>query len=251
MILGTGLGQLSQYIDVDTVIDYQSIPHFPQATAPGHHGKLVCGRLSGVSIVAMEGRFHQYEGYSSQQITLAVRVMKALGIHFLIVSNASGGLNPQFTTGDVVVIDDHVNLMWDNPLIGINDDNLGPRFPDMCRPYDEELIDRALQIARRNNLLVHRGIYIAVRGPSYETRAEYRCLRRMGDVVGMSTVPEVIVAVHAGLRVLALSTVTNMCLPDALSPTSADDVVTTSASTEPKLRAIVTGILEHETQIQL
>jgi purine-nucleoside phosphorylase len=198
-------------------------------------------------VMAMEGRFHAYEGYTHRQITFPVRVMKRLGADLLIVSNACGGMNPQFAQGDVMVIEDHINLMNGNPLIGVNDDNLGPRFPDMIEPYDRRLIDRALEIARRENFVAHKGVYVAVTGPNLETRAEYRFLRAIGaDVVGMSTVPEVLVAKHAGMRVLGLSIITDMCLPDALKPVNIDDILATAARAEPNLRKIVLGVLAAE-----
>ncbi len=247
IILGTGLGSVAEQIDAETVIDYEVIPHFPRSTAVGHAGQLACGMLQGMPVVAMDGRFHAYEGYSYRQITFPVRVMKAMGAELLIVSNACGGMNPQYAQGDVMVIEDHINLMSGNPLIGVNDDDLGPRFPDMCRPYDPLLIDRALQIARRENFAAHKGVYVAVTGPNLETRAEYRFLRTIGaDVVGMSTVPEVIVAVHAGMRVLGLSIVTDLCLPDALKPANIDEILATAAEAEPKLSKIVAGILAAE-----
>jgi purine-nucleoside phosphorylase len=245
IILGTGLGNLAREIDGDVTIDYESIPHFPRSTATSHVGRLVCGRLAGVSVVAMEGRFHAYEGYSHEQLTFPVRVMKALGADTLIVSNACGGMNPHYRRGDIMVIDDHINLMGDNPLIGINDDSLGPRFPDMSCPYDPKLIERALEIARRENFAAHRGVYVAVTGPNLETRAEYRFLRLIGaDVVGMSTVPEVIVAVHAGLRVLGISVITDMCFPDLLEPVNIDLILKAASESELKLRAIVLGVLD-------
>jgi purine-nucleoside phosphorylase len=247
IILGTGLGSLAQQIEAEATFEYESIPYFPRSTAISHAGQLVCGRLAGLPIVAMEGRFHAYEGYSHQQITFPVRVMKALGAELLIVSNACGGMNPQYACGDVMVIEDHINLMGGNPLIGVNDDKLGPRFPDMCRPYDQALIAKALEIARRENFAAHRGVYVAVTGPNLETRAEYRFLRLIGaDVVGMSTVPEVLVAVHAGMRVLGLSIVTDMCLPDALEPAEISRILAHAAAAEPKLRKIVLGVLQHE-----
>jgi purine-nucleoside phosphorylase len=247
IILGTGLGSLAEQIEREAVFDYASIPHFPRSTAISHAGQLVCGYLCGLPVVAMEGRFHAYEGYSYQQITFPVRVMKALGAEMLIVSNACGGLNPQYACGDVMVIEDHINLMGGNPLVGVNDDRLGPRFPDMCRPYDVKLISRALEIARQENFAAHRGVYVAVTGPNLETRAEYRFLRLIGaDVVGMSTVPEVLVAVHAGMRVLGLSIVTDMCLADALEPADIDRILGHAAAAEPKLRKIVMGILQQE-----
>ena len=224
IILGTGLGSLAQEIATEAAIDYGLIPHFPRATAIGHAGQLVCGTLLGMPVLAMEGRFHVYEGYSYQQVTFPVRVMKALGAELLIVSNACGGMNPHYAAGDIVVIEDHINLMNGNPLIGANDDALGPRFPDMCAPYDRVLIQRALEIAPRENFIAHKGVYVAVTGPNLETRAEYRFLRTIGaDVVGMSTVPEVLVAVHAGMQVLGLSIVTDLCLPDALRPANIDE----------------------------
>lgn len=247
IILGTGLGNLAQFIDQEAVLDYESIPHFPRSTALGHKGQLVCGTLAGVSVVTMEGRFHAYEGYPAAQITLPVRVMKAMGIELLVISNASGGLNPIYSAGDVVVIEDHINLMGACPLIGINDDRLGPRFPDMSSPYDPALVDRALEVARREDFVAHRGVYVALSGPNYETRAEYRFLRLIGgDVVGMSSVPEAIVAAHAGLRILALSTVTNVCRPDALGTVQGEDVVAVATGAEPKIRKIVLSILADE-----
>jgi len=247
IILGTGLGSVSEQIHAEARIDYQSVPHFPQSTSIGHTGQLVCGVLAGVPVVAMEGRFHAYEGYTYRQITFPVRVMKALGADLLIVSNACGGMNPQFAQGDIMIIEDHINLMNGNPLIGVNDDSLGPRFPDMSAPYDPVLIDRALHIARQENFAAHKGVYVAVTGPNLETRAEYRFLRTIGaDVVGMSTVPEVIVAAHTGMRVLGLSIVTDMCLPDALKPADIQEILATAAEAEPKLRKIVLGILAAE-----
>ena len=247
IILGTGLSGLGAEIESAVKIDYGELPHFPRSTSIGHAGHLACGRLAGASVVAMEGRFHAYEGYSYQQITFPVRVMKALGAELLIVSNACGGMNPQYACGDIMVIEDHINLMGGNPLIGVNDEKLGPRFPDMCRPYDPGLIAEVLAIARRENFVAHRGVYVAVTGPNLETRAEYRFLRLIGaDVVGMSTVPEVIAAVHASMRVLGLSIVTDMCMPDALQPASIAAILKHAAEAEPKLRKIVLGILASE-----
>ncbi len=249
IILGTGLGSLAAQIETEAVIDYEELPHFPRSTAISHAGQLVCGKLEGVTVAAMEGRFHAYEGYTHQQITFPVRVMKALGADLLIVSNACGGMNPQHDKGDILVIEDHINLMNGNPLIGVNDDSLGPRFPDMIAPYDPELIEASLEIARQENFAAHKGVYVAVTGPNLETRAEYRFLRGIGaDVVGMSTVPEVLVAVHAGMRVLGLSIITDQCLPDALKPVDIDDILATAAKAEPNLRKIVTGILKRESQ---
>jgi purine-nucleoside phosphorylase len=195
----------------------------------------------------MEGRLHQYEGYPLKQITLPVRVMKALGAKLLVVSNACGGMNPYYECGDIMVIDDHINLLGANPLIGVNDDRLGPRFPDMCEPYDRKLIDRALEIARKENFVCHRGVFVAVSGPNLETRAEYRFLRGIGaDVVGMSTVPEVIVAAHAGLKVVGFSIVTDMCFPDSLEPADVPKIIATANAAEPKLRKLVMGVLAGE-----
>lgn len=247
IILGTGLGSLADQIQTEVEIPYGSIPHFPRSTTVGHAGQMVCGRLEGVPVVAMEGRFHAYEGYAHRQITFPVRVMKALGAGMLIVSNACGGMNPHYEQGDIVVIEDHINLMLGNPLIGVNDDRLGPRFPDMSAPYDPELVRRALEISRRENFVAHKGVYVAVTGPNLETRAEYRFLRTIGaDVVGMSTVPEVIVAVHSGMRVLGLSIVTDLCLPDALKPANIEHILAAAARAEPNLRKIVLGILAEE-----
>lgn len=247
IILGTGLGGLAEEIVAEAVIPYEEIPDFPRSTAISHKGQLVCGRFEGLPVMAMEGRFHAYEGYPLDRITFPVRVMKALGADLLVVSNACGGMNPHYRAGDVMVIEDHINLMGLNPLIGVNDDRLGQRFPDMLHCYTPALIEKAMEIARRENFIAHRGTYVAVTGPNLETRAEYRMLRNNGaDVVGMSTVPEVIVAVHAGLRVLGLSAVTDMCLPDALEPAHIETILKFAAVAEPKLRTIVRGVLAQE-----
>jgi purine-nucleoside phosphorylase len=247
IILGTGLGSLVKEIKEEASLEYEQIPHFPRSTAVGHRGRLVCGQLAGLPVLAMEGRFHMYEGYPLDQITLPVRVMKALGAKLLVVSNACGGMNPYYRSGDIMLIDDHINLLGANPLIGVNDDRLGPRFPDMCEPYDQKLIDRALGIARRENIVAHRGVFVAVAGPNLETRAEYRFLRMIGaDVVGMSTVPEVIVAVHAGLRTVGFSIVTDMCLPDALEPADVAKIIATANAAEPNLTKLVLGVLAEE-----
>jgi purine-nucleoside phosphorylase len=240
MVLGTGLGGLAEDIDAEAKLPYGEIPHFPQSTSPSHVGRLVCGRLAGKAVVAMEGRFHFYEGYSLQQITLPVRVMRTLGCEVLVVSNACGGLNPQFDKGDIMVIEDQINLLGDNPLIGRNDDRLGPRFPDMCRAYDPELLALTQRVALEEKIVCHKGVFVAVSGPNLETRAEYRFLRGIGaDVVGMSTVPEVIVGVHCGLRNLGFSVITDMCLPDALEPVKLENIVATANASEKKLRALV------------
>ncbi len=245
IILGTGLGAVAAEIANAVKVPYEKIPHFPVSTVESHSGELVMGTLQGKSVVAMEGRFHFYEGYAMKEITLPVRVMRALGCESLFVSNACGGMNPMHTTGDIVMIDDHINFMGDNPLYGPNDEELGPRFPDMCVPYDPELVDTALAVALENNIRAHRGVYVAVPGPNLETRAEYRMLRAWGaDVVGMSTVPEVIVAVHAGMRVLGLSVVTDLCLPDALKPAAIEEIIAVANEAEPKLTKIVLGTLE-------
>jgi purine-nucleoside phosphorylase len=244
IILGTGLGNLTQEIEDVTAIPYEAIPHVPRSTAPSHKGQLVCGRLAGKTVVAMEGRFHFYEGYSLQQVTFPVRVMKALGCGVLIVTNACGGMNPQWDKGDLMLIEDHVNLLGDNPLIGPNDDRLGERFPDMCYPYDRELLRLASRIALEEKIVCRQGVFVAVSGPNLETRAEYRFLRAIGaDVVGMSTVPEVIVAAHARMRVLGVSVITDQCLPDALEPVSLPDIIQTANAAEKKLRVLVRRVV--------
>lgn len=245
LILGTGLGGLAAQIQHEAVIPYGDIPHFPVSTVESHKGQLVCGKLAGVSIVAMEGRFHFYEGYSMQQVTFPVRVMKALGIDILIVTNAAGGMNPQYELADLMIIEDHINLMGDNPLRGINDDNLGPRFPDMCEPYDRHLIEVAKSSALKLGIVAHKGVFIAVAGPNLETRAEYRMLRAMGaDVVGMSTVPEVIAAKHASLNVLGFSIVTDMCLPDALEPADITKILKVAAIGGERLAQLIPNVVE-------
>lgn len=247
IILGTGLGSLVENIDVAASIDYGDIPNFPKSTATSHKGRLVCGTLNGLPVIAMEGRLHMYEGYPLKLITLPVRVMKALGADLLVVSNACGGLNPYYSCGDIMLIEDQINLMGDNPLIGINDDRLGERFPDMCEPYTQSLVDRALAIARRENIVAHKGVFVAVAGPNLETRAEYRFLRTIGaDVVGMSTVPEVIVAVHEKMRVVGFSIITDMCLADALKPADTNEIIKVAGEAEPKLTKLVMGVLAEE-----
>jgi purine-nucleoside phosphorylase len=244
IILGTGLGGLTEDIAVEAEVPYGDVPHFPRSTAPSHKGQLVCGKLAGKSVVAMEGRFHYYEGYSLQQITLPVRVMKALGCEVLIVSNACGGMNPQWAKGDLMLIEDHINLIGDNPLIGPNDDRLGPRFPDMSEPYDRRLLALAQRVALEEKIVCHKGVFVAVPGPNLETRAEYRFLRGGGaDVVGMSTVPEVIVAVHGGLRTLGISIITDQCLPDALEPVRLEEILAVANEAEKKLRVLVRRVV--------
>lgn len=245
IILGTGLGKLTEDIAAEAILPYEHVPHFPRSTAPTHRGQLVCGTLAGRPVVAMEGRFHYYEGYTLQQVTFPVRVMKALGASVLIVSNACGCMNPQWDKGDLMLIEDHINLMGDNPLIGPNDDRLGDRFPDMCHAYDRELLRLARRVALEEGIVCHQGVFVAVAGPNLETRAEYRFLRAIGaDVVGMSTVPEVIVAVHSRLRVLGISVITDMCLPDALEPVSLADIIATANQAEKQLRVLVRRVVE-------
>ncbi len=247
IILGTGLGSLVEQMQQDVAIDYSEIPHFPRSTAISHRGRLICGTLGGLPVMAMEGRFHMYEGYPLDLITLPVRVFKAMGAKLLVVSNACGGMNPYYKCGDIMVIEDQINLMGGNPLIGVNDDRLGPRFPDMSQPYDRELVDRALKVGRQQDIVVHKGVFVAVSGPNLETRAEYRFLRMIGaDVVGMSTVPEVIVAVHAGLKVVGFSIITDMCFPDSLEPAEVPKIIAHANAAEPKLRALVMGVLAEE-----
>ena len=244
IILGTGLGGLAEEIQNALKIPYDEIPHFPISTVETHAGRLVCGTLAGESVMAMEGRFHFYEGYTLKQITFPVRVMRAMGCDILIVSNACGGMNPQWAKGDIMLIEDHINLLSDNPLIGRNDDRLGVRFPDMCFPYDRGLIELAQKIALQEKIACHKGVFVAVAGPNLETRAEYRFLRRIGaDVVGMSTVPEVIVGVHSSMRVLGLSVITDMCLPDALEPVYLPDIIATANAAEKNLRVLVRRVV--------
>jgi purine-nucleoside phosphorylase len=247
IILGTGLGGLVDRMQIEASLDYDAIPHFLKSSVASHMGRLVCGTLEGLPVVVMQGRFHMYEGYPLSAITLPVRVFKVLGAELLIVSNAVGGLNPFYSTGDIMVIDDHINLMGANPLIGINDDRLGPRFPDMCAPYDRRLGDVAMEIARQANFPCHKGVYVAVAGPNLETRAEYRFLRNIGaDAVGMSTVPEVLTAVHAGLRTIGLSIITDICLPDCLRPVDVEEIIAVANAAEPRLTTLVTGLLKYE-----
>lgn len=244
LILGTGLGGLAEQIETDAVIHYSEIPNFPVSTVQSHAGQLVCGALCGVPVVAMEGRFHYYEGYSLGQVTFPVRVMKALGAELLVVTNAAGGMNPQYSLADVTIIEDHINLMPENPLRGPNDDSLGPRFPDMSAPYDRELIALTRRLAMELKIPHQQGVLAAVPGPNLETRAEYRMLRQMGaDVVSMSTVPEVIVAVHAGLKVLGLSIVTDICLPDALEPVEIEKILAIAAQGGERLSRLIPRVL--------
>ncbi len=244
IILGTGLGALASEIDEVAAIDYCDIPGFPPSTVQSHHGRLICGTLGGKTVIAMQGRFHRYEGYSLQQVTFPVRVLRALGVETLIVSNACGGLNPLWATGDIMLIADHINLLGDSPLIGPNDDRLGPRFPDLSAPYNALLRALASEVAAAERIALREGVYVAVAGPNLETPAECRYLRAIGaDVVGMSTVPEVLVAVHAGMRVLGLSIITDMCLPNEPEPT-VERIIAAANVAEPKLTALVRGVLE-------
>lgn len=245
LILGTGLGQLAEEMTVDTVLPYDEIPHFPVSTVESHAGKLLLGRLGGKPVMAMQGRFHYYEGYSMQQIVFPVRVAKALGVQTLLVSNACGGLNPNFERGDIMLINDHINFLGDNPLMGPNDPDLGPRFPDMSTPYTERLMATAEQAALDLGIKMHQGVYLAVSGPMLETKAEYRYMRQLGaDVVGMSTVPEVIAAVHMSMEVLGISVITDECFPDSLQPVSLDDVLEAAAMAEPQLTRVVVEVLK-------
>jgi purine-nucleoside phosphorylase len=245
IILGTGLGSLAEGIGVAAKISYKEIPFFPISTVESHAGWLILGELSGKKVVAMQGRFHYYEGYDMKQVTFPVRVMKALGAKVMLISNACGGLNPLFKAGDIMAITDHINLLGSNPLLGPNDDSLGPRFPDMCACYDPELIALAENVALNLGIRLQKGVYVAVAGPNLETAAEYRFLRTIGaDVVGMSTVPEVIVARHQDMKVLGFSLITDMGLPDALKPTNLAEILKTAANAEPLLKKIMTRVVE-------
>jgi len=245
IILGTGLGGLVKEIKKEIVIDYGKIPHFPVSTVESHHGKLIFGLLSDKKIVAMQGRFHMYEGYDLKQVTFPVRVMKFLGVESLLISNAAGALNSLFQKGDVMIMSDHINLLGDNPLIGPNDDGLGPRFPDMSEAYSKELIALAEQAALDLKIQIQKGVYVAMPGPNLETRAEYRFLRTIGaDAVGMSTVPEDIVAVHMGMKVLGFSILTDECFPDALKPALLEEILKVAMKAEPKMTAIMKEVVK-------
>jgi purine-nucleoside phosphorylase len=244
IILGTGLGGLAEEIEAPTLIPYEDIPGFPLSTVESHAGRLLLGRLGNRPIVAMQGRFHRYEGYGLREVTFPVRVLRALGAKTLIVSNACGGMNPLWAPGDLVLLSDHINLLGDNPLVGANDERLGLRFPDMSDPYDSELRVLARAAALELGIVLREGVYVAVPGPSLETRAEYRMLRTMGaDVVGMSTVPEIIVAVHAGMRALGISIITDQCLPDALEPAEIGRIIATAAKAEPSLTRLIRNLV--------
>jgi purine-nucleoside phosphorylase len=245
IVTGTGLGALADEVKAEITIPYRDIPHFPVSSAPTHAGELILGELGGRAVATLSGRVHYYEGYTMQQVTFPIRVVRALGASVLVLSNAVGGMNPMLSPGDIVILTDHINLMGDNPLIGPNDDRLGPRFPDMVEAYDRGLIARAEDIALEEGIRVRKGIYVAVAGPNLETAAEYRFLRTIGaDVVGMSIVPENIVAVHGGMRVLGLSVVTDRALPDALGPADIDEILRVAAAAEPKLTRLVRRLVE-------
>jgi purine-nucleoside phosphorylase len=245
IILGTGLGGLAREIAVEADVPYAEIPGFPLSTVETHAGRLLLGRLGGRPVVAMQGRFHRYEGYDLQQVTFPVRVLHALGARTLIVSNACGGMNPLWGPGDLVLLSDHINLLGDNPLVGPNDERLGPRFPDMSAPYDPELRALARKAALELGIMLREGVYVAVPGPNLETRAEYRMLRAMGaDVVGMSTVPEVIVAGHQGMRTIGISIITDQCLPDALEPAEIGRIIATAGRAEPHLTRLIAALVE-------
>ncbi len=246
IILGTGLAQLLREVSVSAELPYGSLPHMPKSTAPGHKGQLVFGKLADRPIVAMEGRFHLYEGYSAAQVVYPVRVMKRLGVSTLLVSNVAGGLNPDFKIGDLMVTTDHINLLGTSPLVGPNDDAIGPRFPDMSQPYDAQLIELAQRVASKEKLPFQRGVYVAMLGPQLETKAEYRMIRQLGaDAVGMSTVPEVIAGVHAGLRVMSVSLISDMCIPETLKPVNIEEIIAVAERAEPLLTKLFRGVVSH------
>lgn len=245
IILGTGLGGLVKEIEIENVFDYSELPHFPLSTVESHKGKLIFGKIGGKRVVAMQGRFHYYEGYTMQQITYPVRVMKFLGVKTLLVSNACGGMNPAYKKGDVMLMTDHINLLGDNPLIGKNEDTLGPRFPDMSEAYSLELIKLAEEVAMANKVKVQKGVYVAVPGPNFETRAEYKFLRNIGaDVVGMSTIPENIVANHMGIKVLGVSIITDECFPETLKAVNVEKVIAAAMEAEPKMTLIMKEVIK-------
>jgi purine-nucleoside phosphorylase len=246
IILGTGLGALAQEVEIEHEISYADIPHFPLSTVESHAGRLLLGRLSGKRVAVLQGRFHYYEGYTMQQVVMPVRVLKLLGIRQLIVSNAAGGLHPDFGLSDLMLIDDHINLQPSNPLVGKNLDELGPRFPDMYAAYDRHLLARAEAAAQQLGISskIRRGVYVSVPGPMLETPAEYRYLRLIGaDAVGMSTVPEVIAARHLDLPVLAVSVITDLCAPDKLKPVVIQEILAAAAAAEPQLSALIKAVL--------
>ncbi|HPN37340.1 MAG TPA: purine-nucleoside phosphorylase [Melioribacteraceae bacterium] len=244
IVLGTGLGGLVREIEIEHEINYSELPHFPLSTVESHSGKLILGTLAGKNVFVMQGRFHYYEGYTMQQITYPIRVMKKMGVKTLLLSNACGGMNPLFKRGDIMIMTDHINLLGDNPLIGKNEDDFGPRFPDMSEAYDKELIELAEKIALENKIKVQKGVYVAVAGPNLETKAEYRFLRSIGaDVVGMSTVPENIVANQMGIKVFGLSIITDECFPDALKPVDLQEILAAAAEAEPKMTKLMKEVV--------
>ena len=244
IILGTGLGGLVAEIDIIRELSYSDIPNFPVSTVESHAGKLIFGKITDKNLIVMQGRFHYYEGYSMQNITFPIRVMKELGVNILLISNASGGMNPQFSRGDLMILDDHINLLGSNPLIGPNLDEYGTRFPDMSEPYSKRLIALTEKVALENQLKVQKGTFIAVPGPNLETKAEYRFLRLCGaDCVGMSTVPEDIVAVHSGMEVLGISVITDECFPDALHPVNVEEIIQVANEAEPKLTLLMKEVI--------
>ncbi len=246
MVLGTGLGALAGEIKNKVVIPYETIPYFPLSTVESHAGKLLVGTLMGKTVVAMQGRFHRYEGYSLQQITFPLRVMHAMGAKTLAVFSACGGINRAFYPGDLVMISDHINLLGDNPLIGPNDDRLGPRFPDMYNAYDQGFQNLLMETARDLKIKLHQGVYAALSGPCLETAAEYRFLQTIGaDCVGMSTVPEVIVARHSGMKVLGIAVVTDRCVPDQLGPASVPEIIKAAMGAQPRLTRLTKAIIHH------
>ena len=244
IILGTGLGALANEIKAEATVHYTDVPHMPVSTVESHKGEFVFGELGGKQVIAMKGRFHIYEGYSAAQVAFPVRVMRALGAQTLLVSNACGGMNRRYLPGDLMILEDHINFLGTNPLIGVNDNSLGPRWPDMCEPYDRQLIGLAERIAMELHYRVHTGTYVAVTGPNLETKAEYRMLSNFADVVGMSTVPEVIAAVHAGMKCLGISVVTDECIPDRLKPASVEDIIRIASEAEPRLTRIMAEVIK-------
>jgi purine-nucleoside phosphorylase len=240
IILGTGLGSLGDFIEKVAVIEYSDIPEFPVSTVFGHAGRLILGYLEGKKVIAMQGRFHYYEGYTMQEVTIPVRVMKQLGIKLLVASNACGGLNPDFNAGDIMIITDHINFMGTNPLMGPNLDEFGPRFPDMSSVYDRDMIKVLEKVAAESGILIHKGIYGAVSGPNYSTKAELRMMIRLGsDTVGMSTVPEAIVAKHCGLKVAGISCITDMAIPDTMTAPTHEEIVRVAESVKPRFVTLV------------
>jgi len=245
VILGTGLGGLVDEIEIEHEIPYEDIPHFPVSTVESHKGKLILGKLGGKDVVAMQGRFHYYEGYTMQQITYPVRVFHFLGVKTMLISNACGGMNPLYRRGDIMIMTDHINMLGDNPLIGKNENELGPRFPDMSEPYSHELIEMAEDAALEHKIKVQKGVYVAVPGPNLETKAEYRFLRIIGaDVVGMSTIPENIVANHMGMKVLGISIITDECFPEALKAVNVQEIIAAAMEAEPKMTKIMKSVIE-------